>query len=484
MSCGHVSHTTFEGHRYTHVFAAPTGAVIFRTDLMQQVVCSPRGAELARAALSGEGSFDDLPPEVRDLLLGGPADPPMASEGAGGPARDYTHTLYLMPTLDCQLRCGYCRITRLPGRQAGRWMTPALAREAIDRVFAQGTGGGRRTVVFFGGEPLLVRDTVLSAITHIRAGPERDNTDITLQTNGVAVDAETAQFLAAHGVFVLFSMDGRPEVHDLHRRFVSGEGSYEASVAGYRRAKRAGCRVGISATLTAETAEGFVESFEAMLDELTPHECGVGTHLHPLASGRSPHQASPGAAARILTATYAAARQRGVFHQQMCQRLEPIVKGTWRRYACAGCAGKVVVAPNGEAGVCEYNASEGRSYVPLEEFSPDTAPDLTRWAGRSPLNVRECLACPALPTCGGGCAYDSQEILGDALKFDPWLCETNVRIVGWAMQDLLAHLQDRLRDGDFHVVTPQQRAGLLGRISLDRRTPGPRVADGDRCLAG
>ncbi len=484
MSCEQVTHTRFEGHPYTHLFSSPAGAVIFRVDAMQQVVCSPRGAELARAALSGERSPEALPAQVREVLWGEPADPPVAPEGAGGPARDYTHTLYLMPTLDCQLRCGYCRITRRPGRQAGWQMTPEFARAAVDRVFAQGTSQGRRTVVFFGGEPLLARDTVLSAITHIRAGPERDNTDITLQTNGIAVDEVTAEFLAANDVFVLASIDGVREVHDSHRRFSTGEGSYEASVAGYHRAKRAGCRVGISATLTAETAEGFVESFEEMLDGLAPDECGVGTHLHPLASGRSPHQASPEAAAHVLTATYAAARQRGVFHQQMCQRLEPIVKGTWRRYACAGCAGKVVVAPNGEAGVCEYNASEGRSYVPLDEFSPDTAPDLTRWAGRSPLNVRECLACPALPTCGGGCAYDSQEILGDALRFDPWLCETNVRIVGWAMQDLFAHLQGRLRDGDFHVVTPQERAGLLGRISLDRRTPGPRVADGDRCLAG
>jgi len=439
---------------------------------MQQVVCSPRGGELARAVLCGETSADVLPPEVRSLLSGNTAGLPVSAGGAPRTGVAGVHTLYVVPSLDCQLRCGYCSITRRQGQQAGCRLSPESARDAIDHVLGPGPSGMRRTLVFFGGEPLLVPETVFSAIRHVRGGPEADNTDIMLQTNGIAIDADTADFLAANEVFVLVSLDGIGEVHDRHRTLATGGGSYELSVAGYRNAKEHGCSVGISATATAETADRFASSFEAMLADLLPDKCGVGTHLHPLTGARSPHQASPDAAARILIETFVAARRHGIYHQQMCERIAPLASETWRRYACAGCGGKVVVAPNGEAGICEYNAGNGRSFVPLAEFSADTVADFLRWAARSPLDTKECMRCPALPTCGGGCAYDSQELLGDALAFDSWLCETNVQVVRWLMHDLLSHLQDRLHGRDFHVVTAPDRARVLGGVALD----GPNAA--------
>ena len=82
--------------------------------------------------------------------------------------------------------------------------------------------GKKRTLVFFGGEPLLVPETVSSAISHVREGPAGDDTDIMLQTNGVAIDAETAEFLAANDVFIYLSLDGVADVHDRHREFLTG----------------------------------------------------------------------------------------------------------------------------------------------------------------------------------------------------------------------------------------------------------------------
>jgi uncharacterized protein len=480
MSSEHVIHDTFEEHPYTHLFTAPdpAGSVAFRTDVMQQVVCSPRGGELVKAVLSGETSSDALPSTVRDLLCGTSSGLPMAAGRTVRTGTDDVHSLYLVPTLDCQLRCGYCRITRKQGQQGGFRLSPKSACEAIDRVLGRVPNGIRRTLVFFGGEPLLVPETVFSAISHVRRGAEGDNTDIMLQTNGIAINARTAEFLATHEVFVLVSIDGAANVHDRHRTLSTGGGSYAESVAGYRNAKEHGCRVGVSATATKETADRFASSFEAMLDDLLPDKCGAATHLHPLTAARSPHQCSPTAAAGILAETFLAARRRGIYHQQMCERIEPFVSGTWRRYGCAGCGGKVVVAPNGEAGICEYNAGEGRAYVPLEEFSEDTVSDFLRWAGRSPLETRECMRCPALPTCGGGCAYDSQMLMGDALKFDPWLCETNIQTIQWLMHDLLSHLRNGLGGQDFHVVTAEERALVLGRITLaSAQTPMPRVTE-------
>ena len=78
------------------------------------------------------------------------------------------------------------------------------------------------------------------------------------------------------------------------------------------------------------------------------------------------------------------------------------------------------------------------------------------------------MSCSALPTCGGGCAYDSQMHLGDPLKFDPWLCETNIQIIQWLMQDLRFHLQCAEPGKDFYEVTQGERALVLGSITVER----------------
>jgi len=479
MSQEQVVHETFEGHPYTHLYTAPgaAGAVVFRTDLMQQVVCSPRAGELVRAVLSGEASAEALPPAVRGLLVDTPPGLPESARATVRTGVAEIQTLYVVPTFECQLGCGYCRITREQGRQEGRRLSPEAAREAIDRVLGAAPSGARRTLVFFGGEPLLVPETVFSAISHLRKRPEGDNTDIMLQTNGIAIDTCTAEFLAAHDVFVYLSLDGMADVHDRNRRLLAGGGSFEASVAGYCNAKQQGCRLGISATATKGTADRFAASFEEMISKLLPDKCGAVTHLHPMTGARSPQQCSPADSARIQIETFLAARRLGIYHQQMCERIAPFVSGSWRRYACAGCGGKVVVAPDGTAGICEYNAGAGRSFVPLEEFSEEAVSDFMGWAARSPLDARECVQCPALPTCGGGCAYDSQILMGDALTFDPWLCETNVLIIHWLMRDLLSQLQDKLGGDGFHIVTEPERALVLGNIRLeDAQFPIARVA--------
>ncbi len=472
MSSEHTTHRTFEAHPHTHLFLASdsAGAVVYRTDTMEQAVCSAELGRQITAVLSGEASPDILRDDLRHFVFDPPPGPLLSEALRPATTTAHLNTLFVMPTLDCQLRCNYCRIVRKQGQQEGFRLSPEEACAAVDRFLGDKPDGQKRTVVLFGGEPLIVPETTFAVIRRLRAGPGGDHATIMIQTNAAAIDDETAEFLAANDVFVLASIDGPREIHDRHRLMANGQGSFDRTIEGYNRARRHGCRVGISATVTKETADWFETSFADFLDEFRPDRFGIGTHLHPLADGRSPHQCSPEQAARIFINAFVAARQRGIYFIHMCQKIEPFVAGVRRRYSCAGCAGKVVVAPNGTAGLCEYNAADGRSFVSLDDFSADTVADFSRWAHRSPLETPDCLKCPALSFCGGGCAYDSQMIMGDALAYDPWFCETNVLVARWMMRDLLTHLQSHIRCHDFHLVTAQDRAAILGNIPLETHT--------------
>ena len=170
MSCEQVIHCAFEGHPHTHLYTMsdPAGAVVFRTDLMKQVVCSAHGGELVRAVLSGEASPDTLPSDVRDLIASPSSGLPGSASSTARTGMHDVKTLYLIPTMDCQLGCGYCRIVRKQGQQAGFRLSPQEARDAIDHVLGRTPSGAKRTLALFGGEPLLVPKTVFAAISHVR----------------------------------------------------------------------------------------------------------------------------------------------------------------------------------------------------------------------------------------------------------------------------------------------------------------------------
>ena len=71
MSSEHTAHHTFEAHPHTHLFLASdsVGAVVYRTDTMQQAVCSAELGRQTRAVLSGEASPDTLRDDLRHFLF-------------------------------------------------------------------------------------------------------------------------------------------------------------------------------------------------------------------------------------------------------------------------------------------------------------------------------------------------------------------------------------------------------------------------------
>jgi len=134
---------------------------------------------------------------------------------------------------DCNMNCSYCFYLEKGGlfRHEDRAMSDELLESLIRQVVA-----GRNRLIRFvwqGGEPVLAgipfyRRVVRYQEQYRIPGQQVENL---IQTNGVGVDREWADFFLRHRFYVGLSLDGPERIHNRHRRLKGGEPSWKDTVA-------------------------------------------------------------------------------------------------------------------------------------------------------------------------------------------------------------------------------------------------------------
>jgi uncharacterized protein len=115
-------------------------------------------------------------------------------------------------------------------------MDLGTARAAVDLALS-GSGRGQEeplVVDLYGGEPLLVGDKLWEIVEGARsAGRQRGRrVRFELTTNGTLITRETARMLRQMEISVGVSLDGPARVHDRHRVYPTGAGSFRDAVRG------------------------------------------------------------------------------------------------------------------------------------------------------------------------------------------------------------------------------------------------------------
>ena len=150
--------------------------------------------------------------------------------------------LTLLLTDECNLRCSYCFIHRNGANmdaQPPRRMTVKDKKKLTDMLLYQ--PGRRKSIEFFGGEPLLMFDEIREAITYARKAAQKAGKDVSfcMSTNGALLDRDKLSFLLANGVSLSVSIDGTRACHDMNRKLLSGEGSsYDLALGGIPKEMR------------------------------------------------------------------------------------------------------------------------------------------------------------------------------------------------------------------------------------------------------
>jgi uncharacterized protein len=138
--------------------------------------------------------------------------------------------LTLVLTHDCNLGCSYC----YAGRKFRKVMAPAIADAALDMAFAsarpRADGGERLQIAYFGGEPTLEWDMLVTYATRARERAAAAGIELvqSVTTNGTLLTKERVALLGELGVYVALSIDGNRLAHEVNRPNMNGSSSWEA----------------------------------------------------------------------------------------------------------------------------------------------------------------------------------------------------------------------------------------------------------------
>jgi uncharacterized protein len=186
----------------------------------------------------------------------------------------------------CDLSCRYCYMYEMADqswRSRPKQMSREIVADTCVRIAEHVRAHSLTSIqlILHGGEPLLAgADLIRHAVTCIRAAlPAHAHADVSIQTNGVLLDAAYLKLFDEFDVHVGVSLDGEADAHDRHRRRANGQGSHAAVVRGLEQLTSPPFRHLFSGLLcTIDPRNVPVSTYEALLrfgpptiDFLLPH---------------------------------------------------------------------------------------------------------------------------------------------------------------------------------------------------------------------
>lgn len=142
----------------------------------------------------------------------------------------YIKALCLNVVHDCNLKCKYCFADEGEYKSGCRKpMSAEIGKKAIDYVLRNSGGIKNLEVDLFGGEPLLVFDTIKEIIDYAKQEDVKFNKNIrfTMTTNATLLTDEIIEYIDKNMGNIILSIDGRKEVNDNVRIRFDGSGSYD-----------------------------------------------------------------------------------------------------------------------------------------------------------------------------------------------------------------------------------------------------------------
>ncbi len=347
----------------------------------------------------------------------------------------------------CNLTCLHCYSISADIDFAGE-----LSTAEVWRVMDDLKGYGVPVLILSGGEPLLRQDLFEIAARAVSMGFYTG-----LSTNGTLIDSAMAGRIAATGFdYVGVSLDGLRETHDRFRR---KQGAFDASLAGIRRCRERGVKVGLRFTLTQGNANDLFPLMD--LAETEGVEKFYLSHLNYAGRGNTN-------------------RRHDAQHRLTRNVMEGLFERAWD-YERRGIAREIVTGNNDADGAWllhwvrrRFPEREGHIRAKLEQWGGNASgvnvanidnlgnvhPD-TMWWDCTLGNVRErpfseiwsdtrdpvlaglkrhprpvtgrCAGCAFLPICNGNTRVRARKVSGDTWAEDPGCYLTDEEISKEAM---------------------------------------------------
>ncbi|MEI6874669.1 MAG: anaerobic sulfatase maturase [Spirochaetota bacterium] len=359
----------------------------------------------------------------------------------------------------CNLACSYCFYRDVASHRDrpdfGR-MSLETAEHLIRGAFADAEGFC--SFAFQGGEPTLAGLPFYRDFVRLVRKYNTGNIEVRLliQTNGLLIDREWAEFLRDEDFLVGLSIDGPRMLHDLYRRSADGSGSFTRVMEGARTLKEVGTKFNILCVIDGATADNPL----AVHDFFRSRGFAWIQYIPCIED----FDASPEKPSWTLTPAAWATFQKAIF--DAWYREIRSGNGTSVRYfdnlvdmamgyppeSCgmAGrCTAYFTVEADGSVFPCDFYVLDQwrMGNVKVDGFKAMMDSETARRFVKSSEHVSpECRDCFAYPLCRGGCRRD-REPFADGLPGVNRFCEGQKDFFAYAGQRIM-DLAAELRRGE------------------------------------
>lgn len=361
----------------------------------------------------------------------------------------YAQIAYFILTENCNFGCTYCFVKRDGEKRVGsKVMSPETAINGLDFFCKQIARDETRfeeekNIIFYGGEPLLntkVLQLIIDKVDEYKStGKLPQSTRLSIITNGSLLTEKNIEILHKSNVAIGISLDGDECATDSCRVYVKGGPVYQDVIKGIERCKAHGVPFSLSVTLTEQS----VNNFNATLEELKRIGCkALGFNILLTDENFQVFDGYNEMAADCIIHGFEEFRKVGIYEDRMMRKLKSFAESRVYLFDCgAAGAGQIVIAPDGEIGVC-HGFLGSREYFPTNvgniDFDPSTDATFVEWGKRTPLNMPECDECMALGICGGGCPLNALKNTGSIWGMDKRFCAHSKKTLEWLVWDLFA----------------------------------------------
>ena len=367
-----------------------------------------------------------------------------------GPRRDPPGPVVIWNLIRrCNLQCKHCYSISADVDFPGE-----LSTDEVYAVMDDLQAFGVRVLILSGGEPLLRPD-----IFEISDRAKAKGFYVGLSSNGTLIDEPTADRIAHVGYdYVGVSLDGLGATHDAFRRM---EGGFDAALAGLRRCRERGLKVGLRFTLTRDNEADLPGLLDLMAAERI--DKFYLSHLNYAGRGNknrgddAVHAATRGAMDLLFETCWRALVRGeapefvtgnndadGVYLLHWAAARFPAAKVAHLRAhleSWGGNASGVNIANIDNLGNVhpdtmwwDYNLGNVRAR-PFSEIWPDRSDPIMDGLKRRPRRIGgRCGGCAHFAICGGNTRVRARQLTGDAWAEDPgcYLDDDEIGVTGSA----------------------------------------------------
>lgn len=357
-------------------------------------------------------------------------------------------TIFMLLTDVCNLICGYCFIKGNTPKQnqSGKVMSLDTAKETIDMYFANlQTTKFHKTIVFYGGEPLLMFPLFKQIIGYINDsyGDElvKHKIGLLLISNGTKITNEVADYLAKHPeITICISLDGCEETNDQKRIYADGKGTYQDITAGLKYLHSVGRKdINISATID----EHNVDRLDDLLTLHGKYQFQtVNFNLLLDTEERTVNPSYTEHATKRMIEYFEKAREIGLYEDRIMRKVRAISRGVLHPFDCRATGAQLAISPDGSLGICHEGVGCKNFFFGKvsRNFVFEKEPLIKEWGRRSPLTMPQCFDCPSLGLCGGGCAYSAFLRHGTIWSVDDKFCKHSLAVLDWLIWDVYSRM--------------------------------------------